>query len=102
MKSLLTDNNIHPTGFTGQDVLHQGEEMFKKWLEKLAQFLQTQFGHHYQMTHMTKRSVQFKFKGTIDVDLLVSPYYESAHAFYKFLKTIHPPTARDRQDHNTI
>ena len=76
-------------GFSGNDVLAQGSEMFQPWLTKLDRFLQAHLGQSYKKTHMTKRSVQFEYRG-IEVDLLVSPYYASQHDFYQFLKTIHP------------
>ena len=85
----------YQTGFTGQNVLDEGGSMFKKWLDKLDRFLQGHFHRNYQKTNMTKHSVQFRFQNTIDVDLLVSPYYESAHDFYTFLKTI-DRSERDR------
>ena len=68
--------------------------MFQPWLTKLDRFLQAHLGQSYNKTRMTKRSVQFEYRG-IEVDLLVSPYYASQHDFYQFLKTIHPDK-RDR------
>lgn len=76
--------------FTGEDVIRQGENMFLYWLQKLDRFLVRHFRESYEKTRMTHRSVQFKFKGVIEVDLLVSPYYKDPEAFYKFLKSVHP------------
>ena len=68
--------------------------MFKKWLQKLDRFLELHFRMSYAKTRMTHRSVQFTFKGKIEVDLLVSPYFEKPKDFYEFLKSVH----RDERD----
>ena len=69
--------------------------MFKKWLQKLDQFLELQLRTSYVKTRMTLRSVQFTFKDKIEVDLLVSPYFEKPKDFYEFLKSV-PHDERDR------
>jgi len=68
--------------------------MFKHWLTKLDRFLEGHFRQSYSKTRMTQRSLQFEYGG-IEVDLLVSPYYDQPHEFYQFLKKIHPDE-RDR------
>ena len=35
---------------------------------------------------MTKRSIQFRYKDKVGVDLLVSPYWKNKNEFYKFLR----------------
>lgn len=78
------------TGFTGDDVIKEGRKrLFKKWLIPLQKFLKKKFGPDYKFTKRTKRSVQFKFKRAIEVDLLVSPVWPDQHKFYEFLKGIH-------------
>ena len=71
----------------GNAVLRQ-QNKFQLWLEKLHRFLSRALGHDYNYTGMTKRSVQFNYKGQVDVDLLVSPYWEKQHDLYKFLQTV--------------
>ena len=86
------------TGITGQDVIDQGNRQFRKWLTPLRQFLKAKLKDDYKATKTTKRSIQFKYKGLIDVDLLVSPYWETADDFYDFLKGI-PRGKRARYPH---
>lgn len=53
----------------------------------LKKFLETTFGVSCKMTH---HSVQFSFRVdggfTLEVDLLVSPYWESLSEIYSFLE----------------
>ena len=79
---------------TGQAVLGQGDGMFERWLIPLQTFLEQRFGVE---STKTKRSVQFRFRGIIDVDLLVSPFWgqKDPAPFYQFLQRIHP-SERDR------
>ena len=83
-----------PLDITGQAVHARGGD-FRGWLEKLDAFLATTFRYDYKKTNMTLRSVQFKFKDTIDVDLLVSPYWSDQHELYRFLKQV-PAEKRDK------
>ena len=69
----------------------EGAEMFTKWLIPLQDFIEKTFS---LKTKKTKRSVQFRFRDLIDVDLLLSPYWEDQHEFYTFLKGI-PRRQRD-------
>ncbi len=61
---------------------------FKPWVEQLHKFLKNELGHNYNYTGMTQRSVQFNYKGKVDVDLLVSPYWANQHSLYRFLQSI--------------
>ena len=85
-----------------QEVLSEGHQLFTKWLRKLQPFLKGKFGREYKEIETTRRSVQFRFQDTIDVDLLVSPFWsdnprtdvaQDPSAFYRFLQGVHP---RDR------
>ena len=67
----------------GRDVLYS-ESLFQPWLIKLHDYLHTKSG--YSFKQMTKRSLQFTYKGKVDVDLLVSPYWEDKDEFYTFLQ----------------
>ena len=61
------------------------------YLKDLHTFLQNALGSDYVQTEKerrlvsTGRSIQFKYKGKIDVDLLVSPNWESQHDLNVFL-----------------
>ena len=82
------------TDISGDDIYRAGGD-YQQWLEQLDSFLSANFSRRdYRKTGMTKRSVQFVFKGIIEVDLLVSPYWTDQHEFYKFLQRIHPPKER--------
>lgn len=59
---------------------------FGKWLDQLETFLERQ--PKVVITKRTKFSVQFKFDDIIDVDLLVSPYWNNQHDFYDFLRGV--------------
>ena len=59
---------------------------FGKWLDKLQQFLETL--RNVKITKRTKYSVQFKYDGLIDVDLLVSPFWNNQDEFYDFLRGV--------------
>ena len=77
---------------SGREVL-QSRSLFQPWLKKLHAFLQKKEG--YSFKKMTKRSVQFRYKDKVDVDLLVSPYWNNKHEFYSFLRDEVP---RDQHD----
>lgn len=62
---------------------------FKFWLDKLHKFLRESCGADYHHIKITSRSLQFNFKGIIDIDLLVSPNsWAEPCDFYNFLKRI--------------
>lgn len=71
----------------GDEILRQ-ETKFQPWLKKLHMFLTHTLGQDYIYIQMTARSVKFKYKRMIDVDLLVSPYWSDQHELYRFLKTL--------------
>ncbi len=61
----------------------------------LDEFLSQQFGPKpdkpipdYRMLKIQPRSVKFIFKRQINVDLLVSPYFETPTDLYNFLETV--------------
>ena len=57
---------------------------FKEWIGLLKSFVERNFTHKCKTTG---RSVQFTYK-SVEVDLLVSPYWNTAQEFFQFLKTI--------------
>lgn len=71
---------------SGRDVL-DSRELFTPWLRKLHSFLQKTLGDTYDFIKMTNRSVQFTYKDKVevDVDLLVSPFWNNKDEFYTFL-----------------
>ena len=71
-------------------------ELFKPWLRKLHDFLQNTLGRNYRYIRMTQRSVQFNYKEKVDVDLLVSPYWNNKDEFYTFLLREVQAYQRDR------
>ncbi len=59
------------------------------WLLRLNMFLGKTLGHiNYNFIKMTEYAVQFNYKGQVDVDLLVSPYWDTPHSLYRFLQTV--------------
>ena len=72
-------------------------ELFKPWLKKLHDFLQNTLGlRNYRFIRMTQRSVQFNYKEKVDVDLLLSPYWNNKDEFYTFLLREVPSYQRDK------
>ena len=67
-----------------EDVLKEG---YGEWLDYLKTFIETHFGEVVTKTK-GERSIQFRFNDVIDVDLLVSPYWEDQHELYRFLNGI--------------
>ena len=96
----MTTHLLLNIDITQHDVLSQGENIFKKWLDMLDSFLMNHLGKSYDQTEMTNRSVQFNFKG-MEVDLLVSPFFENPTDFYKFLKSVHH-SVRDRYESSVV
>ena len=89
-----------PSDIRGQEVLEQGGNLFKKWLDKLQAFLERKFGMaSHEFNSGSGRSVQFRFKNIIDVDLLVSPFWGDVNPtpFYTFLRSV-PGPKRDRYE----
>ena len=56
----------------------------KEWVDLLQLFVENNFTHK---SETTGRSVQFTYKG-VEVDLLVSPYWNTSQEFYQFLNKI--------------
>ena len=72
---------------------------FRHYLVQLDTFLKENLGPgSYVQTEKDKqaltrwRSVQFSYKGKVDVDLLVSPNWKDQFQFYQFLKTTANPS----------
>ena len=66
------------------------EDRFKPWTSQLKPFIERVRGVTMRSRSL-EYSVQFAFNYegmSIDVDLLVSPYWESPTEFYDFLKSI--------------
>ena len=60
---------------------------------QLRDFLKATFPENCLGMKLTSRSVQFRFTHPntsipLDVDLLVSPYWENEHEFYRFLRKV--------------
>lgn len=87
---------IYSRDISGREVLRSAS-LFQPWLRKLHAFLQNKRG--YSFKKMTKRSVQFRYKDKVDVDLLVSPYWSNKDEFYMFLRDEVP---RDQRDDFTV
>ena len=78
---------------TKEEILEK-DHGFERWLKPLVDFVKKNFEHDYDRIRTTKLSVKFRLKDIIDVNLLVSPYWESKSDFYNFLKSI------DKSDRN--
>ena len=80
-------------GFTGMDVL-MSLTMSKPWISQLKEFMQDFPGVqlHYRGEMAESYSVQFSYEISrgilIEVDLLVSPYWNRPEDFYKFLREV--------------
>ena len=80
------------SGFTGRDVL-LSPTMFQPWLSQLKQFIDRIQGFTLKYPRSVDRlSVQFSYEVShgllIDVDLLVSPYWNEPQDFYDFLRQV--------------
>ena len=62
--------------------------IFQPWVKKLHGFLSKSLGHDYNHKGTTKYSVNFVYKRQVEVDLLVSPYWENQHELYRFLQKV--------------
>ena len=74
--------------FTGRDVLQSGR-MFKPWISQLEEFIQG--FEDVAVRGANEFSVSFSYKtsqGLLDVDLLVSPYWNHPRDFYQFLREV--------------
>jgi hypothetical protein len=84
---------VYSRGFTGMDVL-RSPTMFKPWISQLKEFMQDFPGVqlHYHGEKAESYSVQFSYEISrgilIEVDLLVSPYWNRPEDFYKFLREV--------------
>jgi hypothetical protein len=66
--------------------------------EKIEAYLSRELAPNYTHLGNTHVAVQFKYKlpegGYLDVDLLLSPYWESQDSYYSDLAQIKPPIKR--------
>lgn len=75
---------------------------YRHYLEPLDTFLQEKLGTLYVQTEKEKEalvtgcSIQFTYKGHIEVDILVSPNWKDQHELYKFLKDVRPVGDRNK------
>ena len=64
---------------------------FRYYLTQLDTFLSDKLGRNYVQTEKDRealkkwRSVQFSYRGKVDVDLLVSPNWNDQFRLYRFL-----------------
>ena len=72
---------------------------FQHYLKQLDRFLSTYLGRDYVQTWKDRealqrwRSVQFSYKGILDVDLLVSPHWgDEPTQLYRFLQSADDPS----------
>ena len=75
---------------------------YSYYLKPLDTFLQEKLGRFYVQTEKEKRalakgrSIQFTYKGQIEVDVLVSPNWKDQHELYEFLKDVRPVGDRSK------
>ena len=73
---------------------------YSYYLKHLDTFLRQYLGESYVQTEKEKRalakgrSIQFTYRGKIEVDLLVSPNWKDQHELYRFLNDIRPVEKR--------
>lgn len=69
---------------------------YSYYLKPLDTFLRENLGRSYVQTEKERRalikgrSIQFTYRGQIEVDLLVSPNWKDQHELYRFLKDVRP------------
>jgi hypothetical protein len=69
---------------------------YSYYLTQLDTFLRKKLGSLYVQTEKEKRalvkgrSIQFTYRGKIEVDLLVSPNWKDQHELYRFLNDVWP------------
>ena len=75
---------------------------YSYYLQPLDTFLQENLGRSYVQTEKERRalikgrSIQFTYRGQIEVDLLVSPNWKDQHELYRFLKDVRPVEDRSK------
>ena len=57
-------------------------------LNKLDQFLQSEYRHQYVKDGITPFALQFTLYGKLDIDLLPSPYWSSADEYHGFVSQL--------------
>ena len=57
-------------------------------IDRLDTFLRRRLGQDYEFVNKTSFSLQFKFHGDIDVDLLPSPYWDTPDELHRYLEDI--------------
>lgn len=78
---------MHHSGLDGQRIVKQG---FDYWINIVQQFLDRKLGGKISEKHRTIHSSQYKYDGTLDVDMLVSPFWREPSGLYRFLQSIAP------------
>ena len=75
---------------------------YSYYLKPLDAFLREKLGRSYVQTEKEKkalirgRSIQFTYRGHIEVDILVSPNWKDQHELYQFLKDVRPVGDRNK------
>ena len=75
---------------------------YSYYLKPLDTFLREKLGRSYVQTEKERRalikgrSIQFTYRGQIEVDLLVSPNWKDQHELYRFLKDVRPVEDRSK------
>ena len=61
---------------------------FGYWLGRFDGYLEKTLKDRYKKIAITRYAIKFKYRGVIEVDLLISPWWGAHGDFYQFLKTI--------------
>ena len=64
-------------------------------LKRLDEYLNETLQDKYHKTNISRYSIIFVYQGVVEVDLLLSPWWDAPDNFYRFLKTI-PAKIRPR------
>lgn len=87
---------ITGAGITYEKALSDG--YYDDLKRKINAYLTRELSPNYTYLGETSVAVQFKYrlpeKGYLDVDLLLSPYWESREHYWRDLAKIHPPLRR--------
>ena len=89
-----------PELYTPIEINHKdaAENGYDDTLKKVKEFLEKNLAPYYTFENTTEVAIKFKYEhpdvGSLDVDLLLSPFFETKEAFFCGLLDIDDPLTR--------
>ena len=77
----------------GIDYQKAAADGYSDLLEKLQDYMKEELSDDYTEEGRTHVAIKFRYK-TIQVDLLLSPYWETMDSYLRDIRTIQPPFKR--------